>query len=56
MSMNTKRFIEYDRYELDKKGRKIHIWRQHTVNLTKAEVAKARENKEKMNPTQKFKL
>lgn len=54
MTMNTKTFIEYDRFEWHKSyglsdRRKVHIWRKRTVNLTKEEIKKARENKENLN-------
>lgn len=49
MSMNIKTFISYDRYELDKNGRKIHIYRRTQDCLTKQEVIEARKNKEQMS-------
>lgn len=48
MSMNVKRFTNYDREIEAKNGRKIHIYRQRTVLLSKAEVVATRENKEEM--------
>lgn len=48
MSMNLKTFINYDRFEVHKTGRKVHIWRKHERYLTKDEVIKARYNKEQM--------
>lgn len=48
MSMNTKIFISYDRYELDKIGRKIHIYRRSELYLNKEEAFEARKHKESL--------
>ena len=49
MSMNIKQFISFDRYEVDKIGRKIFIYRKTQDYLTKQEVLEARRNKENLN-------
>lgn len=48
MSQNIKIFTNFDRFDKDKNGRSIPVYRQETVYLTKQEVLKARENKEKL--------
>lgn len=48
MSMNIKRFIDYDRAEKDKLGRTIHIYRQSEFYLNKEEAQEARNHKEQM--------
>lgn len=49
MSINIKRFTNYDRAETDSRGRTIHIYRQYTSYLSKEDVKQARVNKEQLN-------
>lgn len=48
MSNNTKIFINFERYEMDKKGKRIPIWRKREYALSKAEVVVAKANRENL--------
>lgn len=49
MSANLKTFINFDRYEQDKHGKKIPVWRKRVMVLTKEQVTRAKELKEKLS-------
>lgn len=48
MSLNIKRFTNYEREEIHKNGRKAHVYRTRTYYLSKEEVNKVKEHREQM--------
>lgn len=48
MSMNIKEFISFDRFDQDRHGRKIPVYRCSEMYLDKDEVREARKHKENL--------
>ena len=53
MSMNIKKYVEFDKFFEDKKGAKIPIYRVREIVLSKEDVGKARAYKEKLEGSKK---
>jgi hypothetical protein len=48
MSMNLKTFVDYERLEHDRNGRKIHVYRKREMYLDKEEALESRKHRENL--------